>query len=95
MSFRINIPSGSPVSTTTGVPTEKSVVQKNHVYVPPKKTDFKYKPNPIDSYLPTSTNVNVGSQPTLSQSEKEIIVYDKTTKEWKLVKESESYRYNF
>ena len=64
-----------------------------HAYVPKiRSEDFKYKPK-------TTSVTQSTSVPDIPMSnrlfEKEIIVYDKITDKWKIIKESEALKYNF
>lgn len=108
MSFRMNI-RGSAGHSTTGhsnpgrlapnPPSTKSPQPVQPIQpAQPVREEFKYKPTvnvsrkAVDSYISSSTSTNTEVN---SIMENDVIVFDKKNKEWKLVKESERYKYKF
>lgn len=99
MSFRINLNTGPPTQVTQDVnsfssslPEEKETISPPPI---PVREDFRYKPTPVSSYIPPETNHGVNTTKPSSSLDKDRIIYDKTAKKWKMIKESEAYRYAF
>lgn len=88
-----------PVQPTQPTQTTKPVQTTKPTQTPhPVREEFKYKPQvnvsrkAVDSYISSSTSTHTEVN---SIMENDVIVFDKKNKEWKLVKESERYKYKF
>lgn len=93
MSFRINSVNRTIVDNKT-LPAKGNEIRSVSPppFNPSERKDFRYKPNPVEDYVPPPIVI---TDPHANRVPREVIVYDKILGEWKIVDESEEYKYNY